>query len=292
MTVVFEKGEAELRADPALLADDATRLTVLKKWCADALMMATSRRRGDATALLLSNGQLLRGEDVKATSPELLPVFHRLMKAQQTGNVQDAVDVVEICAQHPPFRRKLFETGDVLRSMYGPKPVIQMNLIWDSFFGCVFGAAESALNSGLLTPQDLADQEPWMYLGLTSITALETVLRAPPTGPFRLALRDLEVSLENMPEEGKGLFCAFQQLREQVVRAQLTPAEANELRRSCLWSDREEVPPGFPPLTQDPRIMRIVAGVSSIATQATQLPTYKANFQQAIELLTSLYANS
>ena len=161
-----------------------------------------------------------------------------------------------------------------------------MNHIWESFFSRTFSLAEEAIHRGDLTKDDVLGQEPWLYLGLPASNALDSVLRSPPTGPFRLALGERDVGEECVPEEGRRFFGAFMQLRDALHAAKLSPRALATLRQKVLWGERDDRV--IDPALLTPVLSRLASGVQGIAIMASQEKTFKDRFNEVMTLLSAI----
>jgi len=55
-----------------------------------------------------------------------------------------------------------------------------MDDIWTSFFNRAYEVGFQAVQSGLLTNDEILDQEPFLYLGLPGATVLDAIIRSLP----------------------------------------------------------------------------------------------------------------
>ena len=283
MSVLFSIGEATLSRNPDVartFAVPAQRWPLIQTWTAHAIAKVTERRRGDAAAIQLATGQLLTASDVPA---QLQPIFKLLLRAQSTGAPDDLRATVDAFVAVPAFRARMNEAAALLASMYCAPEIVPMQKVWESFFSCCFRVAEESLLIGDLSPNDVAEQEPWLYLGLTAATALDCVTRSPPTGPLRLAFGELDVTEANVPPEGKEFFDAFVRLRDGLAHAKLDAGTIALLRRRVLWNDRTDRAVALPGV-----LAPFSGALLSIAVRASQEPTYKANFQNTLDLLAAV----
>ena len=275
-------------------------------WGRQLLTDVLMRRRGSDDGLLLPSGALLRRDQVD--KPAQRDIFDVLMTAQSSGEAGFLDQAWPLIRADPEWQVKLANTVSVLSSMFGgpempspqgppargpPRSMVPIDEIWKGFFSAAFAVGEQAVAEGHLLPREIVDQEPFLYLGLTALTAFGVVKRSPPTGPMRLALGDTDLTAENCPPEGQQLLAAFMAIRDMFVHARFSPGEEADLRRAVLLSghDRPEQQQRQQQ-QQRPEAQRIVAGLQSIAVQASQQPTFHQHFGQVLELLAACCAAS
>ena len=312
MAVMFTIGEADLTQNAAAIAAPFARLREerwvrIQLWLRMALESIVDRRRGQTDGVQLANGTFVREADL---SPEVVPLFRLLIAAQGSGAAADIERCVQTFSAVPTFRTMMNETAELLRTMYCPREALTMDKIWASFFSTIFRVAEEALGRGDITPANVSDEEPWLYLGLTGCAAMDAVLRSPATGPFRLALGDTDIDEANIPAEGRELFNAFTALRDAFHLLLLTPAELAVVRRDVLWAGRCDEDggsggggggPGTTAIAHERRaaqgpedaarsrgIARVQAMVQGIAIRASQEAQFKKYFNETLGLLAAV----
>merc|ERR1712146_859602 len=153
--------------------------------------------------------------------------------------------------------------------------------VWKGFFSRAFAVGEEAIASRDLMPSEVVDQEPFLYLGLTALTALDFVKRSPPTGPMRMALGETDVTLDNCPPEAREILVAFMRLRDMYHAARLSPEEQRSLRRAVLLSGHDRG--GVPAMRRE--CTDLIAGLHSLAVVCSQQPRFHQHFMASSNFL-------
>lgn len=290
LAVIFHIGEQQCQKFQEVrdvMASKELRLPYMLGWEKEAIRLATERRRGDRDGIQLASGRVVHSNMIP---PALAPMFAMLLQAQVTGSMEDIGRCTDACASVPAFMQMLNATGDVLADIYAPKQRLTMAQIWESFFSRTFATAEECITqSRILTPGDVAERMPYLYLGLTSLTALDLIRRSPPEGPFVLALGDRHVDQSTVPlPDGLQFLEAFAALRQTYHAAKLSEADVQQLRKRTLWGDRDDAPENLGDMPS-PAVARIISILSSIAIRGSQMATFKAHFDEMLGLIEVMY---
>jgi hypothetical protein len=283
-TMVFAKAEAELSSGRVTFGP-ADRERLLSQWSRSILTDALNRRRGASDGIMLASGTLLTADRLQ--SPTHRHIFELLLRAQSTGDPSYVDEAWFSIRDDPEWKVKLRNTEELLVAMFGGggRTTVTVEDVWKGFFSRAFAVGEQALADGDILPNELIDREPFLYLGLTALTAFDFVKRSPPHGPMRLALGESDLTHENCPPEGQQLLGAFLQLRDGFYGARVSPQEERQLRRAILLSGHER-PGAYPQLR--PELSRLVSGFQSIAVHGSQQEIFKRHFDAVIELLASI----
>jgi len=142
----------------------------------------------------------------------------------------------------------------------------------------------AALAKGLISEDDVASQEPYLFLGLPGLCILECVLRSshPSMSPTALLLSDgREVKANDLPEEDgvPELFAAMLYAKRVISEANLDHCRQTRLRCAVLRAEGDEA--------GDVELARIASVFQRIATDISQLPFFRRNFLNVLEAMSS-----
>jgi hypothetical protein len=161
--------------------------------------------------------------------------------------------------------------------------------MWDSFFNRAYEIGEACLASGMITAEDVEDQEAYLYLGLPALTLFDGVMRSLPLPGEEMVMEDGSlITHSTCPSEFMGMYEALLELKVAVLKEKLSDAELTALQMHILHTGHEgsDVNPlqGFS--TERVTVMnRITAGVHSVATAVSQKPFFKTCFNSLLTLL-------
>lgn len=160
--------------------------------------------------------------------------------------------------------------------------------IWTSFFNRAFEVGEAAVRARLLPVDDLECEEAYLFIGLPSLTILEALHRSLPLDDGVELATGAVVTRASCPPQHAELLRALLDAKAQLRAAAASPAELQALRRVVLFaaspSAREEA------LGDEGRrrqLMAVAAAVQALGTLVSQMPFYKARFNQVVALLAS-----
>ena len=96
---------------------------------------------------------------------------------------------------------------------------------------------EQAISAGIMPSDDVESEEPYLYLGLTSLTMLEAAIRsmALPVG-FQLS-DGMLLTPEQCPADFAELFQVLMEAKRLLIAAEFSPEEMNVLRRVALFTE-------------------------------------------------------
>lgn len=159
-----------------------------------------------------------------------------------------------------------------------------INEVWTSFFLQCEECGKAALASGLISFEDVAAQEPYLFLGLPGLCILECVLRSlpPKASPNALVLADgREISPDSVPvgDGAPELFAALLHAKHAVVEAKLDGDRVNRLRIAVLRAEGDE--------GGEVEVSRLASVFQQIATDISQLPFYRMQFLSVLEELSA-----
>lgn len=143
------------------------------------------------------------------------------------------------------------------------------------------------LRNGLLTAEDIADQEAFLYIGLPALTLLEGVFRSLPLQGKMAMAAGIIVDDATCPPEFLSLYHALREVKAALLSAGLSPQEEQALRAVVLYSSDADKPN---PLERVPAdrcavLNRLAASVQSVSISVTQLPFFKGRFNDILALL-------
>jgi hypothetical protein len=87
------------------------------------------------------------------------------------------------------------------------------------------------MREGIIPYEDVQDEEPYLFLGLLSVTILECVVRSLNSGGMKMILGDKLTEL-SVPEEGKGLYRNLEDIKATLVTSSLSMDELKLLKVS------------------------------------------------------------
>jgi hypothetical protein len=161
--------------------------------------------------------------------------------------------------------------------------------MWDSFFNRAYEIAEVCLASGMITAEDVEDQEAYLFLGLPALTLFDGVMRSLPLPGEEMVMEDGSlITHSTCPGEFMGMYEALLEVKMSVLREKLSESELTALQLHILHAGHEgsDVNPmrGFS--GERVTVMnRLTAGVHSVATAVSQKPFFKSCFNSLLTLL-------
>lgn len=169
------------------------------------------------------------------------------------------------------------------------------DFIWTSFFNRAFEVGEVAVSAGLIAPEDVEDQEVYLFLGLPALTLLEAVLRSlPDPGPSISMSDGLVVTPETCPPEFKPLFSALSRVKTELLTGELSSTEQRALRAVVLYAGDADKPDPLEGIAPERSVLinRVSATVQGVATAVSQLSFFKASFNNVLVLLSASVSSS
>lgn len=165
--------------------------------------------------------------------------------------------------------------------------------VWSTLFMRVYDEGRTAIENGWLTVDAL--DEPFIYVGLPSLVFADLICRSLQHPGAGLQLyTGLIVHLCNVPEEFIPFFSALLEAKVLLEgQHEFSGPRAVDLRahlkRRLLAANSEHVATEMTPPTMSESLWtgesRVVAKIQSVVLQTTQLPFFKANFQDVLESL-------
>jgi hypothetical protein len=92
------------------------------------------------------------------------------------------------------------------------------------------------MREGIIPFEDVQDEEPYLFLGLLSVTILECVVRSLNSGGMKMILGD-KLTEFKCPEEGKGLFRNLEEIKLTMMMSSLSIDELKLLKRIVLGAE-------------------------------------------------------
>jgi hypothetical protein len=157
--------------------------------------------------------------------------------------------------------------------------------IWECFFGSCYEDALVSLRVGQLKPAHVLDREAFFFIGLPACTLLGACIRSltQEDGSFVLS-NGLLVRQADVPEPMRPLFDALATMRDDLGTAPPNETELVFLSDRCLFGSTPGSEGGDLTARQQ-ALHRLSGGLQSIATQLSQLPFYKNNFDDILRAL-------
>lgn len=170
--------------------------------------------------------------------------------------------------------------------------------IWLSFFNRTFELAELAYAGGLLTHNDIVEQEAFLFLGLPALAALECVAASSEQGTLRLSVGGT-LREDNCPEAARSLVSTL--LRTKVMYDDLLYSAEHHQRD--IWhgvvqqwalygSEARERRGSLPPELDEVQCQRLCAALQGVATQMSQMHEYRLHFNSILDILEARDTNS
>ena len=184
---------------------------------------------------------------------------------------------------------KAFWSPRILHTeIFTPSQEIDVKLIWDSFFDRAYEISNQCLQLNVLTMDDFVSEEPFLYLGLPSLTLIEAAHRSIDT-PGRIVLSTgMQLTQDNCPPKYKLLYLCMETSRDRLKTLELNDCEIAVMKLRLLFAGDEskEVPielMGSIETTRLSAINAVVAEVTSVAIHLTQEAIFKKHFREVFE---------
>lgn len=163
-------------------------------------------------------------------------------------------------------------------------PVGQVSMagIQETFYNLM---VTEVLINGNITPENIEDQDPFIYVGLSALTILSVTLQTLQSPGIPL-LNGSVVTMANCPKES-----GYQELFTQLLRikAQLAEAKLNEdqlqLVRLYASTNPDVEPAAHLLVHKTPALMQLVALITSVAIQISAVPYFKTIIQRVIDYI-------
>lgn len=187
-----------------------------------------------------------------------------------------------------------YQFGDIMRSIVSAVKTCasqeretfdgDISEVWMLFFIQCEECGSGALAKGLISDDDVASQEPYLFLGLPGLCMLECILRSsgPNISPTALLLTDgREILASDVPTEDGApeLFAAMLYAKRVISEANLDQGRLKRLKRAVLRAEGDEA--------GDAELARIASIFQRIATDISQLSFFRRNFLNVLEALSS-----
>ena len=197
-------------------------------------------------------------------------------------------------SDHDLWRARWPPTLALIRSTFGTSTSKDPSspagdVIWASVLNRCFAIGEQAIADRLVPIEDVRAEEPYLYLGLVGATILDALRRS-------LALKSADgielaigrtITLATCPSELEPLMKALVAVKQGLIAAAFSDVEWQALRRTILWAQAEGKPDPLHGIESGKAVAinRCAAGLQSVATSVTQMPTFKNNFSCVLRLL-------
>jgi len=161
-----------------------------------------------------------------------------------------------------------------------------MDRVWTSYFNALFAVTEEAIESRKIPLDDLRQQEPYIFFGLTGATVLRCVVNSlkEPQG-IRLAV-GLTMLPESCPVEHKEMLNIMLALKQRIPR----DIEYQWLlEQMILYGNSEHKVVTRIQETYIPGLKQIAAQIQAVSIHITQQHFFQSQFQSMLELILSLY---
>jgi hypothetical protein len=165
--------------------------------------------------------------------------------------------------------------------------LVALDAIWTSFFNAAQSASEDAVSKGWVTREDFATYEPSLFVGVPSLVVIDALLRS--RGASGIVLMDgvTEVTDENRPRGflPDRLFPPMLELRSTLALLDLSEDELAAVKwHAVTCGDARRATEDLAALDPQRRteIMRVVAGVQSIAIDLSRAPTFHRRFSEVM----------
>ena len=175
--------------------------------------------------------------------------------------------------------------------VFTPSEVVQVEVIWDSFFDRAHEISSQCLQLGVLTIDDFQCEEPFLYIGLPSLILIEVVHRSLDCPDGFILSTGMKLTQGNCPEKEKLLFVSMQASRDRLQLISLNKFELAVMKLRMLFAGEEskEVPPELRVRVSVERLSAInavVAEVTSVAIHLTQEGIFKKRFREIFQNVT------
>eukprot|EP01043_Picozoa_sp_COSAG02_P022541 COSAG02_NODE_1175_length_14063_cov_24.197794_9_plen_583_part_00 len=183
---------------------------------------------------------------------------------------------------------------------------VALEEVWTSFFNAAQSASEDAIAKGWLGRDAFEAYEASLFVGVPSLVVIDALLRSQSANGIVLMDGKTEVTDENRPRGffPDRIFTPMLELRSKLVALNLTESEIAAFKLHAVTCGEHERPTslqpqsgpkeGVPPLTIEGQIMRdrqkemmrVLAGVQSIAIDVSRAPTFRRRFSNVIAAVT------
>lgn len=188
--------------------------------------------------------------------------------------------------------------------------------MWASLFRAMAGIGRSLVASGAIVREDLDAREPYLYIGLPSLTVLQALLRSGPGAAGGITLiGGVVITADTCPPEAAALYLTLMRAKAALAGCgTLRRADRAFLRHGVLFAgaaptsepsvvsagvEAAEAEGGAPGArgavaavaacvvapAREVELRRIVAVVQGVGTEVTQRPFYKTHMEALLEQL-------
>ena len=180
--------------------------------------------------------------------------------------------------------------------------LVALDEVWTSFFNSAQSASEDAIAKGWVTRDDFAAYEASLFVGVPSLVAMDALVRSKDARGIILMDGVTEITEENRPRGyiADRVFTPMLELRSALALLDLSEDELAAAKRHAATCGAQaysqpdpgaETPEeGVPGATADDRhtqIMRVLAGVQSIAIEVSRQPTFRRRFNGVMGAVSS-----
>ncbi len=150
--------------------------------------------------------------------------------------------------------------------------------IEETFYNALPNVLMDAIKKGLITAENISDQEPNLYLAMNALTLIHLLESS--KGFEGICLNDDRLlTPENCPASYKELFSKL--FEAKAVMDKLSKKDLQQLKEVCSATNSHEK-------ENKPEIMSIAAKINSIASQITQQAEFKERVVDLLSVTTAL----
>mmetsp|Transcript_21936 Transcript_21936/g.30732 ORF Transcript_21936/g.30732 Transcript_21936/m.30732 type:complete len:368 (-) Transcript_21936:134-1237(-) len=156
-----------------------------------------------------------------------------------------------------------------------------MEEAWGEFLERAYHLGKYAIEIGLLPQEDLEEFSPYLYLGIPSLTLVQTLLRSQGIAGF--VVGDSKCMEEaGVSKEMKPLFADLLKARDKLTKLKLSALELDLTHRAALFAGENDFELNVPNKERKAAINEVLALVNSVAIRVSQQSFYLKSFNNVL----------
>ncbi len=161
--------------------------------------------------------------------------------------------------------------------------------VWNSFFNQSFTLGADALAKGIISKEEIEDQDPFLFLGLPAAVMYAGLERSVELGAKGIVLaKGLEVTEENRPfGNASNIFWGpCMRIKELIKAANLEKNEKGFIRKALLRQHNEDQDLATIDESRLKVLNEIIGSTNSMAIRMSRLMKFSSRFREVLSMLT------
>ena len=161
--------------------------------------------------------------------------------------------------------------------------------VWNSFFNQSFTLGADALAKGIISKEEIEDQDPFLFLGLPAAVMYAGLERSVELGAKGIVLaKGLEVTEENRPfGNASNIFWGpCMRIKELIKAANLEENEKGFIRKALLRQHNEDQDLATIDESRLKVLNEIIGSTNSMAIRMSRLMKFSSRFREVLSMLT------